>query len=380
MKTPKGSVAIEESNDRLRLRWSCESKRYCLALGLPHTNINVKVAEQKARQIELDIASGNFDSTLDKYRLKQATVTTNPKAVQPTKELLLPIWDTWVSGLGLSNRTLCSHYSRIRRYIEKENPFASDVFWYEAIESLSPRIWNDSLSYLVSCLNWALSENLVSSNPFSRLKRRKVVKQQIKPFNHEEVMAIINAFRSNQFCPKSSAYKHSFYADYIEFLFMTGVRPSEAIGLQRKHVDFTRKEIVICSVLARGDQGQTASKYRVRKETKTGSIRYLTMTARLTEMLENRCSNLKPDDLVITSPNGNAIDDNNFTTRQWKVVLSGLGIEYRKPYTTRHTLASMALEANMPITHVAYLLGHSDTNMVSKTYGHIIHRPLLPEF
>lgn len=379
MKTPKGSVAVEENNNRLRLRWSCESKRYCLALGLPHTSVNMKVAEQKARQIELDIASGNFDPTLDKYRLKQVTVTASPDNAKPSKENLLPIWDKWVSSLCLPTRTLCSHYSRIRRYIEKENPVASDTSWYEAIESLCPRIWNDSLSYLISCLNWAISEKLVSSNPFSRLKRRKVVKQQIKPFNHEEVKAIVNAFRSNQFCPKSSAYKHSFYADYVEFLFLTGVRPSEAIGLQAKDVDFNRKEIVICSVLARGDKGQTASRHRVRKETKTGSIRYLSMTDRLFEMLEIRCRNLKSDDLVFTSPNQNAIDDNNFTSRQWKVVLAGLNIEYRKPYTTRHTLASMALESNMPITHVAYLLGHSDTNMVSKTYGHVIHRPILPE-
>ncbi len=380
MKTLKGTVAIEKNDNRIRLRWSCESKRYCLSLGFSYTDVNLKVAEQKARQIELDILSGNFDPTLNKYRIKQVAVIASPEVVKPSQELLLPIWDKWVISLCLPTRTLCSHYARIRRYIEKADPLASDAFWYEAIVSLSPRIWNDSLSYLVSCLNWAISEKLVSYNPFSKLKRRKVLKNQVKPFNHEEVKAIVNAFRNNLYCPKSSAYKHSFYADYIEFLFLTGVRPSEAIGLQRQHVDFTRNEIVICSVLARGDQGQTASKHRVRKETKTGSIRFLTMTARLTEMLAIRCRDLKSDDLVFTSPNGNAIDDNNFTTRQWKVVLAGLGIEYRKVYTTRHTLASMALEANMPITSVAYLLGHSDTTMIMQTYGHVINRPSLPDF
>ena len=62
MKTPKGSVAIKNDN-RLRLRWSCESKRYCLSLEFSYTDVNLKVAEQKARQIELDILSGNFDPT-----------------------------------------------------------------------------------------------------------------------------------------------------------------------------------------------------------------------------------------------------------------------------------------------------------------------------
>ncbi len=61
MKTLKGTVAIEKNDNRIRLRWSCESKRYCLSLGFSYTAVNLKVAEQKARQIELDILSGNFD-------------------------------------------------------------------------------------------------------------------------------------------------------------------------------------------------------------------------------------------------------------------------------------------------------------------------------
>jgi integrase len=46
---PKGSVNIEVFKDRLRLAWSW-------------------AAEIKARQIELDMASGNFDPSLVKYK------------------------------------------------------------------------------------------------------------------------------------------------------------------------------------------------------------------------------------------------------------------------------------------------------------------------
>jgi len=35
---------------------------------LPDSKVNRTVAEQKARQIELDIASGNFDESLRKYK------------------------------------------------------------------------------------------------------------------------------------------------------------------------------------------------------------------------------------------------------------------------------------------------------------------------
>ena len=47
---------------------SWQGQRYYLSLGVPDTAINRKAAEQKARQIELDFVSGNFDPTLDKYR------------------------------------------------------------------------------------------------------------------------------------------------------------------------------------------------------------------------------------------------------------------------------------------------------------------------
>ena len=68
IKAPKGSINIESDKGWLRLRFSCQSKRYAFALGLPDSKVNRKVAEQKAKQIELDILSGNFDSTLKKYK------------------------------------------------------------------------------------------------------------------------------------------------------------------------------------------------------------------------------------------------------------------------------------------------------------------------
>lgn len=376
MKTPKGAVAIENSNNRIRLRWSFDGKRYCLALGLTHNSINLKVAQKVSNQIELDIASSNFDLSLVKYGGSRITQAKAKKQFQ----FLLDVWDQWVATLGLSTRTRNSHYKAIRRQIEQANPRLEDSAWYEANTKLCPRIFNNRLSYLKKCLDWAVAEKLTASNPYTKVKRRKVVKTTIKPFTAQEITAIIQAFRTDQYCPKASVYTHSHYADYVESLFLTGCRPSELIGLQRKHIDFDRNEVVICTVLARGDRGETNGSNRIRKETKTGNIRYLTMTNRLRAILANRYNQLRsPDDLVFTSPKGNPIDDRMFLRRQWKVVLAGLGIEYRKPYTTRHTLASVAIEQGLPLTSVAYLLGHVDTTMVAKTYGHMINRPTLPE-
>jgi len=65
---PKGAVNIEVFNDRLRLAWSWQGKRFWLYIGLPDSIANRKAASMKASQIELDMASGNFDPSLAKYK------------------------------------------------------------------------------------------------------------------------------------------------------------------------------------------------------------------------------------------------------------------------------------------------------------------------
>ncbi|MEG4958735.1 MULTISPECIES: hypothetical protein [unclassified Microcoleus] len=51
----------------------CGGKQFWLSIGLPETPPSRKAAEIKARTIELDMGSGNFDPSLAKYKApKQA--------------------------------------------------------------------------------------------------------------------------------------------------------------------------------------------------------------------------------------------------------------------------------------------------------------------
>jgi integrase len=71
---------------------------------------------------------------------------------------------------------------------------------------------------------------------------------------------------------------------------------------------------------------------------------------------------------VFQSARGGAIDDHNFRNRAWTTILEGLGVDYRKPYNTRHTFISHALDMGMNPVEVAQLTGHdvaaiSNSNM-----------------
>ena len=96
-------------------------------------------------------------------------------------------------------------------------------------------------------------------------------------------------------------------------------------------------------------------------------------------LLKRQPANPDPDELVFSSPKGGVIDDCNFRNRAWKTILTRLEIDYRKPYTTRHTLISHALDLGLNPVMVAQLTGHDVETLYQNYAGNVNSRPRLPE-
>ncbi len=280
---------------------------------------------------------------------------------------LLEIWDAWVKDLNLSRQTLSDHYANLRSQIVSASPLASEISWLLSLE-IAPATFNKKLGYLRACGDWAKSQSLLSANPWLKVKPRKSSKEIIKPFSQDEAVRIVAGFEKT----------YPAWVSFTKFLFLSGCRMSEAIGLQWKHVDFERGEVCICESLAQCKNGNGYE--RERKSTKTGSVRFLKINSELSKLFEQVSSaSRNSEDLIFKNPTGTShIDSNNFRDR-WKKVLSAANIPYRRPHIIRHSFASHAIEQGCPLTGVAYLLGHSDTRMVAQTYGHLVNRPSLPQ-
>ncbi len=80
-----------------------------------------------------------------------------------------------------------------------------------------------------------------------------------KPFSQEEIKAIIQGFEQDKY------YSH--YVEFVEFLFGTGCRTGEAIGLCWKHLNEDCSTVWIGESLSRG----------IRKATKTNRARTITL-------------------------------------------------------------------------------------------------------
>ncbi|MGB3496357.1 MAG: DUF3596 domain-containing protein [Elainellaceae cyanobacterium] len=201
-KASKGSVQIKTSNGRLQLVFSYQGKRRYLSLGFDDTVQNRKLAELKARQIELDILSGNFDSTLLKYKPQPIEDTTGFTSVlTPTKASQPPLSELWdkyteFKRPSLSPSTLAKDFSKVSRCINLRLPTRSldDSVairdWLVA--NKTPNAVKRYLTQFSACCDWATKSQLISHNPFKgmaadiKIPKGDIEETDINPFSLEE--------------------------------------------------------------------------------------------------------------------------------------------------------------------------------------------------
>ncbi|MEG4166504.1 MULTISPECIES: tyrosine-type recombinase/integrase [unclassified Microcoleus] len=357
---PKGSVNIEVFKDRLRLAWSWQGKRFWLYLGLPDSIVNRKAASIKARTIELDMTSGNFDPSLAKYKpQKQESISVSDlfhQFIEYKRRKVEP--STFAKYLGLEKHV--SAFFKNKSTISVSETVA-EKFRDWLAQKLEPGTVRERIIMLNACWEWGQKKKLVLENPWEEVKVNVAPKQRPEPFTLTEISAIVQKFRSNE------NLKH--YADYVEFKFGVGLRTGEAAALLWRHCSAECDRIWIGESLSNGD----------RKAAKRNKDRTVPLTPRLQQLLlSRRSTDFQPDDLIFTSIEGRAIDSKNFCNRYWKPALASLEIDYRKPYNTRHTLISHGLESGMNPVSIAALTGH-DVRTLYENYAGLVNPPKLPD-
>ena len=220
------------------------------------------------------------------------------------------------------------------------------------------------LRELSACCEWAIDEELIKANPFSRFPSRIRVSKEldINPFSKTEKDLIIAAFQAH------SAHKR--YLPFLLFLFKTGCRPSEAVGLRWKSIDLEIQNIRFCEAVVERKRKPSTKTYKSRLFPVNDSLRELLVSIKPS-----------PIDLnlpVFRLPGGQLIDIGNFLRRAWKPILEDLGIAYRKPYNTRHTFITWCLKEGVPVTTIAQWVG-SSPKIIWQHYAGLIEGFVPPE-
>jgi integrase len=388
--TFKGQISILSSNNRLQLRFTYQGKRQYLSLGLPDTPTNRALAEVKAQALSQDLRQGCADTTWQKYKLgRHLNLVISPKTVESdlnkcenfstVLEVVSPIQVNQKIGLReLWNRFLADklpslkaktqdeycNFTNLLDKIEKNLSFDALQTKQALLSVTTTDQVRRMLQYLSACCDWGIKHRLIIDNPYKGLsseipKRKSVTHPEPNAFTEDERDAVINAFRND----KRSGMNYSRYAPIVEFWFLTGCRPSEAIGLTWGKVAEN------CSSISFSGSIQTIKGIQVWSEgSKNNNSRTIAISHRVQQLLVSikpKCVNSK--DLVFPSPKGKAINYPNFISKIWGKVVDPIKPD-TTPYNCRDTFITLQLLKGVPSAVIAKWCDTS-TGMIDKNYA-----------
>lgn len=196
--------------------------------------------------------------------------------------------------------------------------------------------------------NWCVEQHELDSSPLNPIKLPEYKQDQVKPFTHEQIDALLVAARHSQHAKRDTA---------IILLFLdTAMRVSELCGLQLADVDTTAKS---CIVLGKG--GKTRTVY-FGKETATAIWRYRS---------EPRNVDLPANAPLFRSDRGEGYGE-ALTDSGMRQLLSRLGDDAGitgvrcSPHTLRHTAAVWLLNNGANAFTLKEILGHTTLTITQR--------------
>lgn len=362
-----GRVTVESFRDSLRLRWTLNSKTYSLTVGKDSREA-LKAAKAKAQAIDSDIAFDRFDPTLEKYG-KSATVLELVSVIQVNEQPgLRELWDSFLSDklptLKAKTQDEYCNFTKLLDKIEQNLSFDALQTKQALLRVTTTDQTRRMLQYLAACCDWGIKHRLISDNPYKGLssdmpKRKSVTHPEPNAFTKEEREAVISAFSND----KRPGMNYSHYAPIVEFWFLTGCRPSEAIGLTWGKVAEDYSRITFSGSI------QTVRGVQVWSEgSKNNKSRTIAISSGIEQLLKLiRPESASPDDLVFPSPKGKAINYPNFLSKVWSKIVDPIK-PGTTPYNCRDTFVTLQLLKGVPSAVIAKWCDTS-TEMIDKNYA-----------
>jgi len=222
--------------------------------------------------------------------------------------------------------------------------------------TLPPRYRYAIMRSLRQVLNAAVRWKLMGENPATRAGANPQPRNPEVPF-----------FESLASVDRLAAELTPCFAPIVVFGIETGLRPSEWLALERRHVDRNALVVRVRQSIVEGklrEYGKTAR-----------SRRAVPLTTRALAAIESLPPRLDST-VIFSTTTGKHIDLGNWRRREWRPAVVSAGLDTRlTPYAMRHTYASFALDAGISIFELSRLMGTS-VKVIDDTYGHLVRDSL----
>jgi integrase len=148
----------------------------------------------------------------------------------------------------------------------------------------------------------------------------------------------------------------------------TGVRPGELVALQWGDLDVAGHRLHVRRTAWRGVYYVTKTK-KSRRAIDIGDQ----LLGVLSAVRRGRYGEMPPppEDLLFPGPAGEPLTPDMIRKRVWMPALAKVGLRYVRPYSLRHTYASMLISQGENPKYISSQMGHSSIMITLDRYGHL---------
>jgi len=240
-------------------------------------------------------------------------------------------------------------------------------------QGLSPRTIKYIFSTLRKALNEAVYDNLLVKNPCLGAKRPLEEKYHADVYDEEQVKILLQGLKGT-----------ALETEVMLALFL-GLRRGEVLGLRFGDCDFKSNQIRICQQVTtiKSDYGN-GSTYGIKKLKTKSSNRTVTAPGFIMKSIRTRQTQVssqksiqaqayEDNDLVSCNANGTPRSPQALY-RQYKRLISRLGLPDSRFHDLRHTYASLLLENDTELKIISETLGHSTISTTANIYVDILSK------
>jgi integrase len=353
----RGGVELRKSSIRVGFSLNGEWERE--TLHIPPTPANEKYAAQLVDRVKRAIRLGTFkweDFFPDSPRVRKSG----------TARTLRQAADLYVQSIGrLAEATRDQYENAMDVWCElfgADTPM--EALTHEVLQAkigshpwASAKLLNNALIPLRGMFALLFHGPKASLNPMIGIVNSKTVKKKPDPLSSEE--------RDRILADMAKHYDRRVVA-YFTVAFYTGMRPEELIALRWGDVDQRHGIIHVQRVRTFKGSERDGSKTHTERDVDMVDqvVEALKVMKPYTFMKDQDCDIFEHP--VLCKP---WHDERSQRETYWQPSLKRLGIRQRRPYSTRHTYATVALMAGVNPNYIARQLGHANSRMLFEKYA-----------
>ena len=263
--------------------------------------------------------------------------------------------DTIVPGIGSIplDKLTTIQIQRFYNNLQKSGRVQRKNFPELRDKSLSPRVARGVHTLLHNCLEQAVAERLILTNPAQGCKLPQLEKKEMKILPQEKIGMYL-----------AEAEKQGLLAAfYLELT--TGLRRGELLALQWTDLDVESKTLSITKQVNRINGELVVSPPKTRN-----SVRTLALPQQAVDLLIAEHQKHPRNPYLFPSPKTGTMYDPDAFRRTHDKILKAIGAEHIRFHDLRHTFATLSLKSGVDVKTLSGALGHYSAGFTLNTYTH----------